>query len=69
MLRVYLDDSQDHPNPSLSLAAGYIAHEGMWDDEFGVAWNSALKDAGVEYFHATEFFSGNGVFGSHSIDP
>ena len=41
--------------------AGYIAHDGMWD-EFNREWQANLNAAHVPEFHATDFYSGQGHF-------
>ena len=59
MLTFYIDDSEHQGQ--LGIMAGYIAHDGMWD-EFNREWQATLNAAHVPEFHATDFYSGQGHF-------
>jgi len=60
MVDVYGDISGDESSPV--MAAGcYLGRESNWRKAVA-AWNSALSDAGVAYFHATDFYSCHGEF-------
>ena len=60
MLRLYLDESE---RTDLFAVAGFIAPEARWES-FETDWRVALRTAGVEAFHASDFYNCRGIFTS-----
>lgn len=64
------DESGIHHGAPVCIVAGYLASPTDWmllDEQ----WVDALRKAGVEYFHATEFFDrrrGRGIYGRLTED-
>lgn len=63
ILHYYVDVSgkESTPGERAITAAGYIASESRWK-QLETVWAATLKEAGTDYFHATEFFSCSGPF-------
>jgi len=59
LFRIYLDDSEDHASKFFGVG-GFIGAESSWAC-LETQWLSALP-AGIEFFHATDCFSGNNQF-------
>lgn len=59
-LRLYLDDSGSQTQTSAFVMAGWIASEKKWK-RFEREWQLALDEAGIDIFHATDFFNRKGT--------
>lgn len=60
MIKFYIDLSGKKGDP-LIVAGGYIAPEPLWR-KFEKAWGKINRDAGVQFFHATDFYAGRDEF-------
>jgi Protein of unknown function (DUF3800) len=57
-LQAFIDDSGTHTNDSpVCVAAGYFGGAYYWK-QFGLDWNRAVKNRGMDEFHANRFWSG-----------
>jgi hypothetical protein len=59
LFRSYFDDSEDG-GTRLFGVGGFVGHDDVWD-ELEAKWLDALPSE-IEYFHATDCFSGNNQF-------
>lgn len=58
VFRVYLDESK---RDGVFAVGGYLGHEDQWE-RFEDQWSLALRQAGVQTFHATDFYNRRGEF-------
>ncbi|MDO8716925.1 MAG: hypothetical protein Q7J73_09015 [Dehalococcoidales bacterium] len=58
---VFLDESGTHADSNAAVVAGYVSNNTEWE-AFTHQWKQALKGAGIEYFHMTDFESSQGLF-------
>jgi hypothetical protein len=58
VFKFYLDDSK---RPGVLAVGGYVAHTDQWT-KFEEEWGFRLRQAGVEVFHATDFYNSRGEF-------
>ena len=59
LFRSYFDDSSDTDDLILGVG-GFVGQDSVWD-QLEPKWLASLPE-GIEYFHATDCFSGNGQF-------
>ncbi len=57
----YFDESGSRQSEKFVVVGGYVGNLDRWT-EFTKSWREALDRAGVEYFHAKEFFPSAGQF-------
>lgn len=60
VLTLYLDDRGNQDPDSVFVMGALIANESQWKT-FSEQWDMALRAAGIESFHATEFFARKGL--------
>jgi hypothetical protein len=66
-IQAFIDDSGTHTNDSpICVAAGYFGGEHYWK-QFGLDWDRAVRNRGLDEFHASRFWSG-GV-GGKTVGP
>ncbi len=71
MLRLYLDETRrnlSEQEDNVVAVGGYLAAPRQWH-RFEAEWDSALKEARVTAFHATDFFNSRGEFEGWGNDP
>ena len=60
--RLYLDDSGSQTTGPVYAIGGYLAPEKQWK-QLARSWQRALDEAGIELFHAKQFFRFSGRSG------
>jgi len=61
VLSAYFDDSGTHTGSLVTALGGCVARKEQWD-VFTRVWTRALKDEGIQQFHATDLENGYGEF-------
>jgi hypothetical protein len=54
-LECYLDESGIHGSAQVCTVAGFVGGKGQWK-KFDVQWKGVLREFGVSFFHAKEFW-------------
>jgi hypothetical protein len=61
LIRAYVDDSADETQERAVVAGAYVGFFGQWN-RLQEKWRKRLKREGIDYFHATEYYSFQGLF-------
>ena len=67
MLTFYADDAGKKDENEYVIVAGYIGLVAQWE-RFCSDWRLKLASVGLSEFHASEFFTGNGLFQGWNTD-
>jgi Protein of unknown function (DUF3800) len=60
-LTAYLDEAGTHAGTRLTVMAGWVADEGLWNN-FEAQWTGLLQRNGISHVHGTDLQSGKGPF-------